>query len=651
MRVLANLPLPQPEGYELRHFGQYSQASEGPLGRGLWHPQNERRTLKEILACIPAGEKPDVLLFRSPEYLPLPVDIGRFAGIKVLLITDWNLSLRFLPALCNLFDACFTDSVGAELLRKAGIAHAFAAPIYGHDPRVVFDQEMPRDLDLSFCGNLNAHVHRARNRILTRLLPLRERYKLRLTQAFGPEYVRVLSRSRLVFNYSVRGEANMRLFEAMACGAIPLVEKGNVEVPLLFEEGVHFAGYDPENPAEAIESLLADTDRMDAMGQAAKAISGEHTQAKHLARILDEARRHCGDTSIQRAGASLQNGGGLMVNLASAASGAETGDSRPAMVWPNELRPTGTSPAVRTPSGLEEKTSPQALSPSQALHILRVLGTGYTLRESIDEIQSASALDDELKLKAFTGLLLSLLERDRSRPEHLPILLRWIEQGVDHPRLPAPIAALHRLRLAASGGRPASILAAAETLDRILSHVTSPLPENWYQYVFAPADPARPINTDLNALYRLRLESGHDEAFIDWMRTFARSHQASALLRLERYDEAQAVAEALPAGRFVGIETFAIAADIAAAQGRKGVVVALCRRWHAENPLEVKQWDMVVRRLSEAGDHEYLMRYLSDLCRLSEAFLRDGIPPRLAEITRQYETPAGAVAPKPVEKV
>jgi Glycosyl transferases group 1 len=586
LRVLTNLPLPQPEGFVFRHFGDYADLAKGLLGQGGWQPQNERRTLKEILSRIPAPEKPNILLFRSPEYLPLPTDLAPFPGLKILLITDWNLGLRFLPALCGLFDVCFTDPVGADLLRKAGAKNVLSAALYGHDARSVRDMQLTRDLDLSFCGNLNAGVHRARNRILTRLLPLRNRHKLHLTQSFGPDYIRVLSRSRLVFNYSLRGEANMRLFEAMACGAVPLVEKGNVEVPQLFQEGVHYATYPPENPAETIDALLAQPQKIAAMSAAAKAAAAEQTQDKQLGRLLKEA---C---------ARFEDG------------------------W----RAPGSAPG-----GAAEKAG------QRALQTMRMVGTGFTLRESVDEAQAASSQDPGLKVKVFPGLLLSLLDRDKSKSEQAPILLRMIGQWIEHPEMPAPIAALHNLSLALAGGRAASILAAAENLESLLSHLSGPVPEDWYQHLLAPADPAKPLNSDLNGLYRKRLEDGHDRAFLEWMQAYARSHQAMALKRLDRLEEAQAIVESLPAGRYVTIEPFAIAADLAAAQGRYQTVVTLCRRWHAENPLEMKHWDMLLRRLVESGDTEALRRTLQDLCLIAEAFLREGIPPRLAEMARQYK--------------
>ena len=60
-------------------------------------PSWSAANLADILPLIPAPEKPDILVCSSPEYLPIPQDLPSFRGLKVLLITDWNVCLRFLP--------------------------------------------------------------------------------------------------------------------------------------------------------------------------------------------------------------------------------------------------------------------------------------------------------------------------------------------------------------------------------------------------------------------------------------------------------------------------------------------------------------------------------------------------------------------------
>ncbi len=588
LRVLANSALPQPPGFILRHFGVYTGGIAAGAQEAAWQAQGERRSLKEILARIPATEKPDILLIRSPEYLPLPFDLATFRGLKVLLLTDWNVGLRFLAPLCGLFDIAFTDEVGAAVLRKAGVKNVFAAAMYGHDAHAMHDLHLPRDLDLSFCGNLNAGLHRERNRVLARLLPLRDRHRLHLTQSFGRAYHEVLSRSRLVFNHSIRGEANMRLYEAMACGAVPLVERGNIEVPLLFHEGEHFAAYDAANPLPDIEALLSEPDKIAVMGRAAKAAVTDHSAEKQLSRMLREA-----------------------------------------------LRRTGYQSGIVT---REIGTPEQASDGLSALRKLRVLGSGFTLREAVDEMQAATVQDMPLRLETFPGLLLSLLERERGKPDRLPTLLSWIEQMVEHPNMPTLLAAAHRLHLAVSGGQVDSIHQAADALLEEIAKAPASVPEAWYRHLFAPIDLAKPFNTDINAAFRARIETGKDQGLLDLLLAQALAAKAQALKRRDHWTESAQVATGIPAGRFLSVTPFALRAEAALRLGDIAGLMSACTSWHEDNPLDGKVWDAVVSLLAEAGIHaqEYLRRYLGLICSLAKAFLREGIPPALQSLAERH---------------
>ena len=94
--------------------------------------------------------------------------------------------------------------------------------------------DRPRDIDVLFVGNLNPAIHHRRLHWLGRLAQLSRRWNIVIrTGVFGDDYRNLLSRSKIVFNHSIRGECNERRFEAVATGALLLQEHGNTEVPLL----------------------------------------------------------------------------------------------------------------------------------------------------------------------------------------------------------------------------------------------------------------------------------------------------------------------------------------------------------------------------------------------------------------------------------
>ena len=72
-----------------------------------------------------------------------------------------------------------------------------------------------------FVGNLHPAVQRERMPWLARLAGLGDRRRVVIqTGVFGEAYRALLARSRIVFNRSIRGECNLRVFEAAAAGAL-----------------------------------------------------------------------------------------------------------------------------------------------------------------------------------------------------------------------------------------------------------------------------------------------------------------------------------------------------------------------------------------------------------------------------------------------
>ena len=76
-----------------------------------------------------------------------------------------------------------------------------------------------RDIDILFIGNMHSAVQSERLGWLGRLARLSGHRCVVIKQGvFGDEYRKLLSRARIVFNRSIRGECSKRMFEG-ASGA------------------------------------------------------------------------------------------------------------------------------------------------------------------------------------------------------------------------------------------------------------------------------------------------------------------------------------------------------------------------------------------------------------------------------------------------
>ncbi|MBF0433059.1 MAG: glycosyltransferase [Fibrobacteria bacterium] len=299
MKILSNIKLPNIDGYSVKTFSDYCPEIiiKNKNGNGLAYI-----SLTKIFSIIPKEEFPEILIISSPEYLPVPEDMKLFQGPKILLITDWNVGIRYLESLCGLFDYCFTDICGFELLHKLGVQNIFHQPLFGHNPDRFRFLGSERDIDLSFCGSFNSSLHGKRNQLLYKLARLHNQYRIEVGQFFGSEYVEILNRSKLVFNFSIRSEANMRSFEAMSCGAIPLVEKGNREMPILFREGLHYVEYTPDSLEKVINNILSCPSTLKNMREnALQEISGHSfaAQIKSLLAIVLNRNEYVGNSNKQ----------------------------------------------------------------------------------------------------------------------------------------------------------------------------------------------------------------------------------------------------------------------------------------------------------------------------------------------------------------
>jgi glycosyl transferase family 1 len=600
IRVLTNIRLPGSEGYIFHTFGDYLPPGSSTTGRSgagsapAWSPENERRALADILPLIPPAEKPDILIISTPEYLPIPVDVASFPGIRILLITDWNVCLRFLPDLCPLFDFCFTDWPGFRMLSRAGLPNVRHQPLFGHDPAVFADQGRERNLEVSFCGNLNAGLHRERNRLLARLAKWGAAggRALSLGQAFQNDYVDVLNRSRLVFNYSIRGEANMRLFEAMACGAVPLVEASNREAAILFREGVHFFRYEPDGLEAKLESLLADPARIQAASVAARAAVAGHTKAAQIRSLLDAAVREHG------AGGRTAEG----------AKGSTAGSGR-----------SGATAALAGPA-----------RSVKALVKLRVLGAAYTLPEALGELQGRSAALPGLDVETLPGMLLSLLEAnpDGSLAAARNILERLLDAG----GRPDGLRDFFRMRLAALDRNWEAVMEASKRCREASST------EGIHRHFLTPVELGKGLNTDLNRAYRADLERepgshpgyAHAQGFLGLLRAHCLAQEARALLALGRPGEGLRIAEGIPRTDFVSVDPFELMAGACAALGDGTRLRTVLLAWYAERPLDTAVWSQVAEGLDRLGDKAGLIAFLEEILALSRHFL----PPAHGEMVR-----------------
>lgn len=240
-------------------------------------------TIDDLVARYPGGP-PDVILTWEPGYYGLPAGIHETDIPVVACYSDWNLVMPLSAGMLETFDYIFTDRRGVDILGRMGFEHVGFFPMWGHDPE--FSRVMPeveKVWDIGMLGNLNAQVQRERAPWLARVAQLSDRYRVRIAGGvYGEAYTRMMNATRITFNRSIRGEMNMRCYEAAACGSLLFYEEENAEIRDFFQDRVHCVLYNEHNLEELLEYYLEHDDEREEIVQNALKRVAQISHPKNL---------------------------------------------------------------------------------------------------------------------------------------------------------------------------------------------------------------------------------------------------------------------------------------------------------------------------------------------------------------------------------
>jgi tetratricopeptide (TPR) repeat protein len=251
----------------------------------------------QLLANCPQGWRPDVYIHWSPEYNAVPLGLEQADCLTVGVFGDWNLGGQAIHCVAGMFDVLVADRNGCEMLRQAGYDNVLYARLWAYNPDLHRREEGGRDLDIVMLGSLNHAVQARRARWLARVARLSTRYRVMIACGLhGEEYTRTLNRAKIVFNHCVRGEINMRAYEAPACGALLFNEADNAEIRDIYTDRVDCVLYDEHNLEALVDYYLdpANTQEREAIAQAGWEQVQTHTYARHFAELLTQLEPQAG---------------------------------------------------------------------------------------------------------------------------------------------------------------------------------------------------------------------------------------------------------------------------------------------------------------------------------------------------------------------
>lgn len=186
------------------------------------------------------------------------------------------------------FDVVFAaQKQGCERLKEDGIENVFWLPM-ACDPDIHTPYEKTKRYDLCFIGNLVGEDRRAYLSYLYHSYP-----NIYFGMAFGEAMALIYSQSRIVFNCSVRGDLNMRVFEAMACGAFLITDRAKDNgLDLLFKDGEDLVTYDnPKELKEKVDFYLEHPDKREEIADnGRRKVLAAHTYGDRVETMLEKTR-------------------------------------------------------------------------------------------------------------------------------------------------------------------------------------------------------------------------------------------------------------------------------------------------------------------------------------------------------------------------
>ncbi len=284
MRILLG-PMKAENEYQVRH-------PDRRLEDSFCFYDKDSGTLEEILASLPDGWKPDVIIHWSLEYYVPPKGIENAECMIVGIFGDWNLGACSIQNIGEAFDVLFADRRGCELLGNLGFDNVHYSRLWGYDPKQHYVMPgVERDIDILMMGNLNHVVQRERSYWLARVAKLSRKYNVLLTTGvYGEEYTRMMNRAKIVFNKSVGGGINMRAYETMACGALLFNEHENLEIRDIFTDREHCVLYQRDNLEDLVDYYLApeNTAERERIASAGTQLVPDFSDVNRMSELLDK---------------------------------------------------------------------------------------------------------------------------------------------------------------------------------------------------------------------------------------------------------------------------------------------------------------------------------------------------------------------------
>ena len=275
--------------FQFLGVGFTKQGLASVQGDNAWIPSGQEIVITDLLTKLPA--RPDVIIamqgFTHMKVYGLEsIDIPTvYYGIDTHMVKD-----MIFDEAKNYKHVFFAQKKAIPEFKEFCGKESHWLPCCA-EPIIHKPMDFKEEYDFAFVGGVDmSEAHKSRR---DAIMKLKEKYKVFVGNAYGYFMTMQYNKAKVVFNYAVNDDLNMRVFEAMACKRPLLTNKLSLQSGLsdLFKDGEHYIGFDDKDLMEKAEMLIKDKALRDKI-----ALSGynetikNHTYTKRLEDLWKEVR-------------------------------------------------------------------------------------------------------------------------------------------------------------------------------------------------------------------------------------------------------------------------------------------------------------------------------------------------------------------------
>ncbi len=239
----------------------------------------------EMRARLPQGYQPDYFFYVDSGARKIEPGIQDIPAPRIAYLIDTHVSPDLRIEMARHFDCVFIAQKGQlGLFRQAGIENVFWVPL-ACSPELHDVGEFERIHDVSYVGSFSTEEDDRRRRLLEGVAA---RFPNSRVGRYWPrDMARLYAQSKIVVNACHNADVNMRVFEALASGAL-LITDPAIGLDDLFREGEHLLVYRSEEELHGLlEYYLEHHEERACIAAAGRAhVLAEHTYDHRLDEIL-----------------------------------------------------------------------------------------------------------------------------------------------------------------------------------------------------------------------------------------------------------------------------------------------------------------------------------------------------------------------------